>query len=62
MANPVVEFVPLLHSGYSCERMRVIGTSRLNLKLYASSLHVELKASDVIPERLKGKIEVCLHR
>ena len=60
---PVIQFVPLPHpAGYSCERVFITGTSRLNLKHYASSLHVTLNASDATPEKIRGKIEVCSHR
>jgi len=63
LESPVIQFVPFPHSaGYSCERISVTGVSRLNLKHYASSLHVTLNASDTIPEKLRGKIEVCSHR
>jgi len=63
LESPVIQFVPLPHpAGYSCERVFITGTSRLNLKHYASSLHVTLNASDATPEKIRGKIEVCSHR
>lgn len=62
LQSPVVQFVLSPHAGYSCERVRVSGISRLHLKHYSSSLHVMLKAFDGIPEKLHGKIEVCSHR
>ncbi|KAJ7971948.1 Nuclear envelope integral membrane protein [Quillaja saponaria] len=45
-----------------CDRIRVYGHSRMNLGSYASSLHVTLAPSAVIPERLHSKIQVCFHR
>ncbi|XP_020258237.1 uncharacterized protein LOC109834613, partial [Asparagus officinalis] len=62
LENPVVEFVPTPHDGHLCERVHLAGISRINLKHYASSLHVMLKASNTVPEKLHGKAEVCFHR
>ncbi|KAJ6824200.1 uncharacterized protein M6B38_102690 [Iris pallida] len=62
LENPTINLVPSSHAGYSCERVQVMGTSRVNLKSYANSLHVTLKASDAMPEKLHDKLEVCFHR
>lgn len=60
--SSVIHFISSYHAGNSCERVRVTGTSRINLKHYASSLHVTLKAFDGIPEKLHGDVQVCSHR
>lgn len=60
--SQVLHFVPSLQDEYYCERVHVMGTSRLNVKYYASALRVTLKASEAIPEKLLQKIEVRSHR
>lgn len=68
--NPVLHFWPhpiLGHASQgsediiSCERIRVSGLSRSNIRSYANAFRVMLKPSDAIPERLYGMIEVCFH-
>ncbi|XP_030517609.2 uncharacterized protein LOC115731119 [Rhodamnia argentea] len=44
-----------------CERVEVIGLSRLRLGSYSSALRVKVLPSS-IPKRLPSKIQVCLHR
>ncbi|KAJ8491078.1 hypothetical protein OPV22_012799 [Ensete ventricosum] len=61
LENPVLAFSSLPYAGHSCQRVRVTGMSRLNLKSYASSVRVALKVSESMPERLRGKIRVCFH-
>ncbi|XXG42626.1 hypothetical protein AAC387_Pa01g2856 [Persea americana] len=70
LVNPVLHFQPhpiLGHASQgaediiSCERIRVFGLSRSNIRSYANAFRVTLKPSDAIPERLYGKIEVCFH-
>ncbi|KAJ6799847.1 uncharacterized protein M6B38_203870 [Iris pallida] len=62
LENPTINLVPSSQTGYSCERVHVMGTSRLNLKSYASSLCVTLAVSDAMPEKMNEKVEVCFHR
>lgn len=45
-----------------CERVQVLGMSRLKLGSYASSFRVTVAPSVVIPERLHAKIQVCFHQ
>ncbi|XP_020589236.1 uncharacterized protein LOC110030708 [Phalaenopsis equestris] len=60
--NPTIQLFPSLHAGSYCERVRVSGMSRLNLKSYASSLYVTVKAAEDMPQRLHGNIGICFHR
>ncbi|KAL0926410.1 hypothetical protein M5K25_002640 [Dendrobium thyrsiflorum] len=60
--NPTIQLFPSLHAGGFCDRVRLSGTSRLNLKSYASSLYVTAKASEDMPQRLHGNIGICFHR
>ncbi|GMH26554.1 hypothetical protein Nepgr_028397 [Nepenthes gracilis] len=72
LENPIQNVKPLPFVGnvpnhgskeaLSCERVQIVGLSRLKLGSYASSLRVTLAPSVVIPDRLLSKIEVCLHR
>ncbi|KAF9595722.1 hypothetical protein IFM89_003464 [Coptis chinensis] len=65
--DPVIHFTPGFLGGYSaksvsCERVRVVGVSRLNINKYANSFRVTMTPSGAIPERLHSQIEVCFHR
>lgn len=72
LEQPSIDFTPStlsgLRSGHgtkeivTCERVEVIGLSRLRLGSYSSALRVTLLPSESIPERLHGKIQVCFHR
>ncbi|OMO70366.1 hypothetical protein COLO4_28629 [Corchorus olitorius] len=71
LENPALDVTPKTLSGDSsfrgsksilCDRVRVLGHSRLKLGSYASSFQVTLTPSVYIPERLHGKIQVCFHR
>lgn len=62
LESPVINFVPTLKDKYYCERIHVMGTSRFNMKYYASAVHVTLKASEDIPEKFLQKIEIHSHR
>ncbi|WOL15291.1 hypothetical protein Cni_G24072 [Canna indica] len=57
LENPILKF-----GASSCQRVHVSGTSRLNLKLYASAVRVVLNVSEAKPDSLLGNIEVCFHR
>ncbi|GAB4857252.1 hypothetical protein Ancab_015158 [Ancistrocladus abbreviatus] len=46
----------------SCVCVKIVGLSRVKLGRYASSVHIVLAPSVVIPERLHSAIQVCLHR
>lgn len=46
----------------SCERVPVLGLSRMEIRSYASSFRVTLAPSPAIPERVLSRIEVCFHR
>ncbi|XP_078436368.1 guanosine-3',5'-bis (diphosphate) 3'-pyrophosphohydrolase, putative (DUF2215) [Wolffia australiana] len=43
------------------ERVHIIGKSRFKLKSYPSSFHLTVKASDVMPEKQRTKLEFCFH-
>ncbi|KAG0483709.1 hypothetical protein HPP92_011793 [Vanilla planifolia] len=60
--SPLADLYPSFDAGNFCERVRVHGTSRLNLRSYASSLHVTVKASDDMPKKLYGNVGICFHR
>ncbi|KAI4348489.1 hypothetical protein L6164_009208 [Bauhinia variegata] len=72
LERPVLEVPPIPLPGHlaahgvkdnsPCERVRVSGHSRLKLGSYASSFHITLVPSTVIPERFHNRIQVCLHR
>ncbi|XP_058002586.1 uncharacterized protein LOC110655736 isoform X3 [Hevea brasiliensis] len=72
IGNPVIDVIPSfpnrrLPSPSSkdflyCERVKVSGRSRLEVRSYANSFRVTLAPSAVIPERLHSKIQVCFHR
>ncbi|XP_010054885.2 uncharacterized protein LOC104443246 [Eucalyptus grandis] len=72
LEQPSIDFTPSTLSGLpsghgtkeivTCERVEVIGLSRLRLGSYSSALRVTLLPSESIPERLHGKIQVCFHR
>ncbi|XP_042437681.1 uncharacterized protein LOC122023574 isoform X1 [Zingiber officinale] len=57
LENPTLEFGTTL-----CQRVHVTGISRLNLKFYASVVRVNLKIDEVTPDRLREKIQICVHR
>lgn len=70
--NPVIDVIPSFPSGrlpsrssndaLYCERVKVSGLSRLEVRSYSSSFLVSLSPSAAIPERLHSKIQVCFHR
>ncbi|GMP98282.1 hypothetical protein CsSME_00046233 [Camellia sinensis var. sinensis] len=73
LENPVIDVTPSPLTGYTssshgskdvllCERVRVVGQSRLKLGSYASAYQVKLVPSAVIPERLHNKIQICFHQ
>lgn len=72
LTNQVLEIRPSPLDGYksdrgsrdsiSCDRVHVIGITRLKLRSYASSTRLTLAPSVVIPEKLHSKIQICLHR
>ncbi|KAL4186232.1 hypothetical protein AMTRI_Chr09g13130 [Amborella trichopoda] len=45
-----------------CDRVRVKGLSRLNLKSYPNSFRVAVTPSEKVPEAFHHKISVCLHQ
>ncbi|KAF6134219.1 hypothetical protein GIB67_010018 [Kingdonia uniflora] len=71
LGNPVLHISPLPLSGYSstggskdnvlCERVRVAGVSRWQIKSYANSIRITLTPSVAIPEKFHSKITVCFH-
>ncbi|KAI6697017.1 hypothetical protein NL676_017136 [Syzygium grande] len=72
LGQPSIDFTPSTLSGVlagrgtkeivRCERVEVIGLSRLRLGSYSSALRVIVLPSVSIPERLHSKVQVCLHR
>ncbi|KAL8128524.1 hypothetical protein V2J09_017679 [Rumex salicifolius] len=72
LTNQVLEIRPSPLDGYksdrgprdaiSCDRVHVIGITRLKLRTYASSTRLTLAPSVVIPEKLHSKIQICSHR
>lgn len=60
--NPTIQLFPSLHAGSFCERVRVSGASRLNLKSYASSFYATVEASEDMPQKFQGNIGICFHR
>ncbi|KAI7990843.1 hypothetical protein LOK49_LG12G02196 [Camellia lanceoleosa] len=73
LENPVIDVTPSPLTGYTlsshgskdvllCERVQVVGQSRLELGSYASAYQVKLVPSAVIPERLHNKIQICFHQ
>ncbi|XP_072952459.1 uncharacterized protein [Typha angustifolia] len=62
LENPSIRFIPSFIAGQFCERIRISGISRLNLRSYSSTRRVIFKVSEAVPERLHGTTEVCFHR